>query len=634
MSVTKRFYLPGLFFLLQLLPQLAFTQAGLLDILEPFDDSSMVYYFYPLSPEELTPDDDTTLLNVHQYDPLRRRRVDYINLGNPGTAHQPILFQPPYRKGFDVGFHQFDLYKIRMRFHKLQKAYTNIYYAQGGRQDDALLNVRFGRNFGKNIHFSIEYNRLIQAGVSSDKYRNLQAKNPTFATGFWIKSKNQRYNGFIHFQSNIMNLRDNGGITDPNIFGADEFQSAISIPVFLQTASTRHSEQELSYTQHLDLSFKKDTSATKKQPPFRLTHQFNFRTGFYKFTDPNSAQNANFYGDFQVDSRGLRHFISTRSLENLALIQFTQPVQQDSGATTITSPNIIQAGLSYKNIWLNQEPVETYQQQLFVQGDIKYTVFKRFSLEANGHFGILDYAGDYRLHGQLGIDLKKLGNVSVALTNQNYSPTVLENRLFVSRQLVWENDFRKTLATTLAGHYELPTFQLKLSGYYHLLNSFIYYDQTGRPAQEDGAISLFQFVLEKDFRLWKFHLDNTAVFQASTDDVIRFPQFFLKHSVYFEGTFFKKALLSKIGVDLRIADSYFPNAYQPLTGQFFLQDETEVELFPTADIFISFKIKTFRLFFKIENATRWFTDDVYYQTPLYPVLDSYFRFGLNWQLWN
>ena len=72
----------------------------------------------------------------------------------------------------------------------------------------------------------------------------------------------------------------------------------------------------------------------------------------------------------------------------------------------------------------------------------------------------------------------------------------------------------------------------------------------------------------------------------------------------------------------------------PTLGQFFVQEEGKVKAYPALDVFMSFKVKAFRLFAKMDNVVGSFSKDVYFQIYNYPVPDRQIWFGVRWQLVN
>ena len=216
-------------------------------------------------------------------------------------------------------------------------------------------------------------------------------------------------------------------------------------------------------------------------------------------------------------------------------------------------------------------------------------------IDLNARLGLWDNAGDYRMEGVLFFDFKKVGSLKLEGINQLYSPTLIQHQLNLTEQAAYRNSFDKTLSTTLGGTYELPLFKFKATGRYHLLNNYIYFDTTGLPVQTGVPISIAQLIVQKNFQLGPVHLDNLVALQQASEEVIRLPSIYSKHSLYYAGYWFQ-ALNVRFGFDLRMNDSYFANYYNPVTGQFELQNRQRVDFHPALDAFFSFRVTKFRLF--------------------------------------
>ncbi|MCC6725069.1 MAG: hypothetical protein IT258_11200 [Saprospiraceae bacterium] len=636
-------------------------------------DTSAIFFFYADEPNYVFPFSDSLLENTHQYDPIRQRRFDFASLGNLGSATRPLFFQPTWRRGFDVGQHQFDLYQMTtadVRYYKITQAYTQAGFSQGTTQSDAQFNIRFSRNFANGLNFSIEHRRINNIG----SYDFQQARNSATAAGMWIHPKSGRYDGYFSFVSNAIEQQNNGGL-------AEDLNSRIipayQVDIQLNTANTRNANRELAYTQYFYLKGGQKTvgggrktvdgqapptidtlnqqvqiDTTANRPPkrdepqtdtrrqFTIYHQIALRSESYKFADadPDSA----FYRDFLVDKRGIRHYLELKKLENtfklqtFKLRQQTAPDTSQSSRSLQKESDLVEFGLTHSAYFLSQEPADTNTiHNVFLTGRVNFSLGERLRLRSYAHLGIGANAGDFRLSGELSLNLKKIGTLRVEAVNQLYSPSLLPQRFYVTQQEIWKNSFGRTLETSLAGEYALPQIRFSVGGQYHLLNNLIYFDSLGQPRQS-GTFSIVQLTAQKDFKFGPLHLDNSAFLQQTTSDVLPLPQFYTKHSLYLEGKIFKKVMLTKIGVDARLTSPYNAPGYNPLIGQFYIQNEQELSFTPLLDAFLSFRVKTFRFFFKIENLLTTPLATYFYQTANYPMPFGYqnggMRMGISWRL--
>ncbi len=718
-------------------------------------DTSDIYYFYANNPNNIFAFSDSLLGNFHQYDPIRQQGFDHAHLGNLGSAHHQLFYQPNFRRGFDVGLHQFDLYQMKtadLRFYKITQAYTQAGYSQGSTQADAYTNLRFSRNFANGVNLSLEHRRINNTGA----FDNQKATNSDVAFGLWFHNKYDTYDGFFTFVTNSVQQQDNGGLMP----GEDTvFTDAFRLDVNLQNANTRYSNNEYAYTQYfylnkilneesikrraankkarkelkekrreerrlaklalrdstqldsivqdsilavidslglvdsLKTATPKDSISQKRPTPekpgekngappigdkrpkpsgarvpptglpqnqqrttnneqrttnnpqpipegriFTLYHQFAWRTDSYKFSALPS--DSDYFEDFWVDDRGIRHFLETKKLQNtfkLQTFKLRESVQDSTGRSLPTEGDLLEVGLVHSLNVVNQEPVDTNNlHNLFLTGSFNFSPNDRIKIRTYGHLGIGANAGDFRLSGDLFLSMKKIGNLRLEAVNQLSTPSLIPHRFFVTEEKIWENNFDKTLETSLKGTYSLPSIHFSITGQYHLATNLVYFDSASIAKQSNEVISIFQLTARKDFHFRSFHFENWLGIQESTSDVLRLPTFYSKHSLYFEGKIFKKVMLTRFGVDARLSTGYTPYGYHPLTGQFYLQNTSSLPFTPLIDAFLTFKVKTFRFFFKIENALSYLTETYYYQTADYAqpygLSNGGMRMGINWRL--
>lgn len=661
-------------------------------------DTSDIYFFYADKPYQVYPFADSLLHELQQYDPIRRQAVDHASLGNLGSASRPLFFQPAWRRGLDLGLHQFDLYRMNtsdVRYYKITQAHTHASYSQGPTQSDAYFQVRFSRNFADGLNLSIEHRKINNTGA----YDSQRAVNSDFAVGLWYHNPHGMYDGFFSYVTNSVEQQNNGGASEAL---DSKWIPAYQVDVFSSTSNTRYADRELAYTQYFYLNKLGERKAIRKkekqeraiadslansqrdtlavppgkttippgtakppigpkgrpapavgQPPARpgvlpalptgrsytIYHQIAWKSGSYKFsdTDPDSV----FYKDFLVDRRGLRHYLEARKLENTFKLQTFKidaaPASTDStGRALPRERGLVELGLVHAVHFIEQEPVDTQAiHNVFLMGSARFSPSERLRLQVYGHLGVGANAGDFRASGELYLNLKKIGYLRLEAVNQLYTPSFLPHRFYLTEREMWKNDFGKTLETSLSGTYGLPSFQFSVSGQYHLINNLVYFDTSGMPRQS-GAFSVFQLMVRKDFRFGPLHFDNWAGLQQATSEVLALPNIYTRHSLYLEGKIFKKVMLSRIGLDARLATGYTPPGYQPATGQFYLQTGESLPFTPLVDAFFSFRVKTLRFFFKVENILPAFTTQYYYQTALYPLPFGFssggLRLGVNWRL--
>ncbi len=213
-------------------------------------DTFGVYYFFVDNPNEETPFSDTLLRHFQQYDVTRNRDFEYAHLGNPGSPARPLFFQPAFRRGFDIGLHQFDLYRIDKKntpYYRLENPFTRAYYSQNNK-DNLNFKGEYSRNFSDGINVSIYALRSNHLG----QFRNQRARNTAFANNWWYHDKKGKYDGYLALTSNSNVHQDNGGIVPipENLAVANP----ITLPVNIDDGSmTKHTQRSFTYTQYYKL---------------------------------------------------------------------------------------------------------------------------------------------------------------------------------------------------------------------------------------------------------------------------------------------------------------------------------------------------------------------------------------------
>ncbi len=599
------------------------------------DTSEIIYFFADKPSQEFVFSDSTLGRYVVQYDPIRRRAWDYVHLGHLGSAHQPVVFSPLPRSGFDLGFHQYDLYITDVRelpFYRITRPFTNLAYSQVSEQSNGFVEAQFSRNFADGINLSIDYKRINQLGTQT-KYQRQDVQNTALAFGLWFEGPSQKYKGMLAFASNTIRQEDNGGIESApqEVTG---FRSPTSAQVFLQQAETRHALRELMYTHYLNLRSAQD-SARSVRRSYSVGHQISYASNSYKYFDISNRLSSFVYKSLLGDPRGFRHALSYEKLENSIRLKSFKLAPGKEEREARSQRDLLEVGITHSLYSIDQEAADSTINTLFLNGKLNLALKDRLQLNAEAHLGVLDHVGDFRLTGELLLNFEGLGALELRATNQLSTPTLLQTRFFINQQQSWNNNFSKTLSTTLEATYIQPRIGLKATGRYHLLNNFIFRDTLGFPQQSGIPISVLQLILEENIKVGSFHLDNTLIFQSSSEDEIRLPAIFAKHSLYYQSVWFN-FLNIRLGADLRWQTDYRGNYYHPLFGQYILQDREEVALYPSADVYATFRVTKFKAFFKVENVTQSIIPErLFYLNAYYPhSIASGFRVGFQWRFWD
>lgn len=576
-------------------------------------DTNRLQYFYWQNTTNRVYIQDTTLEGFQQYDMARQGEFyNYVHIGDVGSAATPLAFTPIARRGFDIGVNAYDVYQIpfdETRFFDVNKDYTKAYYSQATAQTDLIFMGTYANNFNDDrANLSLDYRRISETGL----YDNQFTRHTNLSVNGWFQNKNKRYTGLWAWVQNVNEQQMNGGVQDTStLFNTGEFNSRSAVTVNTTTAKISLRSNELIYAHYFNLLPNSDN--------LKLKHRATFQSFEYKFYDTSPAADSSLYGVFQTNNVGLRNFIAYNKWENEATIHLDYKGSLDVGAV-------------HSLYLVNQEPLDTTINNLFLIGDWDLVLGEKqsYGLKLKGHFGLLDNRADYLLQGDLFFGFKKDIKFKISASSRGYSPTLQQHQVYISQQKLWQNDFQKTIENKVSGRYDW-TENFAIQGNYYLISNLVYWDTLAFPQQSDTITNIGQLMVRWKLNYKKFHFDNSVVLQQTDNSILRFPTVASKHSLYFEGNIFKKALFGRIGLDFRFNSAYYFDDFQPVTGQFHQQNSWNQSMLPIVDGFINFQVKSFRGFVKLENAYNLIdANQVYFAAPNYPVRDWTFRFGVSW----
>jgi hypothetical protein len=430
---------------------------------------------------------------------------------------------------------------------------------------------------------------------------------------------------------------ENGGIVedfinDPALIEPNkEFYS-----VNIEEGITVHNNLDVLITYSYHFVFSKidsvsDSLAIKKfYPSFSINYSTGTQKNTYGFIDNNA--DVAVYNDFfqAVDSTYYRLYYhqipNAISVSYSGLMKLRDSIQYRNFTT--------EAGIQHDNIELWQNRKEFTTNNLHVFGKIQSNPLadKNWQYQAKAHYYLAGYnQNDWSVNGSFAYDLGKFGFVEVSGGAAQQEATWIEHSYF-STSTQWENDFNKKTRAYVAGDYILPKLGFRLHGAYNILGNFIYFNSNSRPEQLSAAMSYWQFHASKTLQYKIIHFDNFLGVQGnSQQEALRLPSLYLKSSLYIEGKIFKSKMLARFGADLRYNSNFAINAWNPLIGQFHIQDEQNMKYTPIVDVFFGFQVKTLRVWAKANYINEGLIQKNYFTALGYPDRGRTFAGGLIWR---
>ncbi|WP_047247540.1 putative porin [Maribacter thermophilus] len=592
---------------------------------------------------------DTTLTiqKEYKYNYLRQDDFELMSLSNIGQAYNKL----------GVNAERATMYPLlgAMAKHSNYRGVEDINYYNVATpmtdilfkttlEEGQLLDAMLTFNTSRRLNFSIGY----KGHRSLGKYNSNQVQSGNFtATSNYI-TENGRYALRAHIAAQDILSEENAGLTDKELqfeSGDPEFSDRAKVDVRFDDADNKILGKRYYLDHTYKLVRKRKDSSTAEKTSLAIGHIFNYETKYYQFMQDSDDS---YFGDALLstidDKASLKTFYNQVSLEfyNNVLGRLKGNINLFNYDYYFNSTLISEDGDKIDNR-LNGSEVAIgadYEKKIggfLVNGSFKYNL----SGDLSGN--ILDAVASYDLNDRYRFKVKL--HSSARMPNFNFL-------LYQSEYLNynWQNTdiFKKERINSL--EFSLDSKWLgAVSAKYTNLDNYTYFgtdpslnleegleNANIKPYQEESGVSYLKVKYNKEFTLGKFALNNTFMYQAVSQDadVLNVPQLVTRNTLYFSSDVFKKAMYLQTGITFKYFSKYNMNGYNPVLGEFFVQDNEELGGYPLLDFFINARIQQTRIFLKAEHFNSLFGDYNYYSAPNYPYRDFVIRFGLVWNFFS
>ena len=590
-----------------------------------------LYKIYTLQKDTTFVDTSLTINSEYKYNFLRKDIFGLMPFSNEGQTYNTLDYGLKNKSimpmiGFS-GKHFNYLEAKDIKYYSVPTPLTDLYFKtvmEQGQSLDAFLTI----NTKPNLNFSIAYKGLRSLG----KYVNFLSSSGNFRFTSSYFTKDKRYILNAHFTGQDISNQENGGIINTSDFesGDDNFKERDRLEVYFEDATSLLKGNRF----FVDHSFK-----LNKLNPNSLvfTHQFSQEYKFFEFTQ--SAANTRFGSSF---SNRINNKTRYNNLYNkLGIAYKTKSYGDLEFFIEDNNYNYYYNSVVYDSFGNISVPNSISERVNMIGGNYTYFANKLIeklsvsqavsdqgisNIEANAKYKLND---DY----QFEFNYQKLNS----LPNLNYT---LYQSSYVDYN--WFNNFKTEKLNQFT--FSANTKWINLSAQYKVLNDHLFFDNTTnniatlivKPVQYDKTINYFSVKANKEIKFWKLALDNTILYQSvdQSDNVVNVPQIVTRNTLYFTDFVFKKAMLLQTGVTFQYFSKYYANDYNPLLGEFYVQNETKIGGFPMFDFFVNARVKQTRIFLKAEHFNSAWTGYDFYSAPNYPYRDFMVRFGLVWNFFK
>lgn len=609
----------------------------------------------------ITLDRDTTYIDTsltiqkrysHNY--LRKDLFGLLAFSNEGQTYNTLqyslnTFSPLPEFGFKAKHFNF-LEANQIRYSSVATPVTEWYFKsvmKKGQNVDAFFTV----NTSPRFNFSMAYKGLRSEG----KYVNQMASTGNFRFTTSYNTKNKRYYANAHFVSQDILNEENGGITTLDDFesGNPAFLERDRLGVYLTDARSFLKGKRV----FLDHLFR--INSLKGNNNLYVTHQFNYENKYFEYNQPtltstDGSRTAYRFGDSYKTSgiNDQTHYNKTYNkvgliYENTSLGQFKFFVD-DYFSNYYYNQILILDKKTDPVLMLDEKfeipasltrRIDSYVGQYEYQKN-KWTGKFLFSRSfTNQSLSNLEAKMQYELNDETLLTFQ-YQNIN-KLPNDNYN---LYQSSYVDYN--WSNDFKNEKINSIAVNASSPWGIV--SAQYSIFNDHLYFanvssakqialqQQIIAPSQYANTINYLSVKASKEFKFWKLALDNTLLYQKvdQSDMILNVPEFVARNTFYYSQDMFHKALFFQTGVTLNYFTNYFGNEYNPVIGEFFVQNQKIIGNYANLDFFFNAQIQRTRVYLTLEHFNSSLTGYNFLSSPNNPSGDLIIRFGLVWNFFQ
>ena len=576
-------------------------------------------------------------------------------LGNIGAASYPLSYfrrstssKHSFARVYDA--YNFDIDDVR--FFNVKKPHTRLEYIMAGQtaklEEDFA--VTHAQNATPELGFNVDYRTRGTRGVYM--WQNTRDKHLSLATSYTGK-KYSVHAGYVY---NNYVIRENGGLVDDRMVkdSLHNYELSTTIPMKLSDARNRIKNNSFFLTQSFGIPFKRITDndfTIGKYPALFIGHEFEYNRWWRKYTDTYAGcqytnvieDNAkyNFYENWYLNPIESRDSTFESSLENRVFIQF-QPWDRNGVIGVIDAGVGVDVEQFYQfnlDQYLTGNRSSVREVSYYAYGGIKGNVRKYFDWRADARIHPFGYrAGEVSIGGEAKASLYAKGKpISLGgyFRYEHRKPSYWEQN-FYSNHFMWRNNFGYTDETRFGVSLDLPIAGFQAGFDQSVVTGQIYYGTDFKPHQHAEAVSVSSLYLREDLAIKGVHLNHRVQVQWSTaQEVVPVPLVAAYLSYFYEFPVVKNVLTLQVGIDGRYNTKYYAKGYNPATGQFYNQRDTEVGNYIYLDAFITAKWKRMRILLKLQhfNQNLWGRRE-YFTVAHYPLNPRIFKIGISWTFYD
>lgn len=607
---------------------------------------------------------------LHCNDPLSSvEQTPYASLGALGQIHMPLTFNPELSTltfaPDPLSYYRYKQHPFRL--FQTQTPYTLLGYGSS-LDKDYQIHIIHTQNIRPRWNVAMLYDLISRDGLYTNS--GLTAHYLDISTNYY--SKDARYQMQATFTLNSIRQGENGGVVNDTTCW--DYSRESGVPVNMYSAQNRWHDIELNIHQsyntvrqfdrirEYEITIADSTSDSTQKPKTKTisdtTHApkpLAFNTGVFALDLSYKRQRRNFY-DNQAKSWFYNYGVvdSTLFFDSTAHHQLAAELYWTNDAYMQhrwANPVVITGGIRPQIDIVRFANPENKISELYVSpfASARLHIGKFLLIanaeETNGPRRL----GDYKLDGTLSLDFGN-SKLQISALSEAQSPNII----YYHNKGVYNWDitsYNKIKLQRIAAEYTyhepdtqsfrrsgIESFKINLSS--SLLSDNIWFDSKMRPTQSNASALLLNADIYGHIRMGWLHLRTHQIIQHSSNNaVVRVPLFASKNSLFADFNLFRNALRAQVGVDIRYHTKFYCDAWNPVLGAFYRQDNVEVGNYFIADLWLTLQVKRATIYLRASHLNAPIEQLAglkrnYFSLPHYPYENFTLYWGLIWRFFD
>lgn len=579
---------------------------------------------------------DTTL-NIkkdYSFNYIRKDNLELIAFANQGQTFNNLAYtfsNNTLIPKIGARAQHFNFYEVEdVKYFYVPTPTTQLMYRSGMEQGQ-VFDGFFTFNTSEQLNASIAFKGMRSLGI----YRNTLSDHGNARVTLNYHTKNNRYNIRTHLVAQDLNNDQNGGLTDESI---EDFESADPnfkdrnrlITNFTDAKTTLRGNRY--YFEHNYKIWNKNDSLKKIPSGLIVGHIFNYERKNYEYRQETANP---IFGDaFTSD---INDKLKYSKLFNEVYLSLNSPITLGEVKFKVNNFNY---DYRYNSILISDDGFidSNLNGNIIAVGGEWNTKFKKINFNIDASTNVSGNLKGHNISAKASFVKDSLVRFQAGVFRNSKAP----NFNFLLNQSAykafnWQNNFKNEDMNGV--NFEIDAQKwIYASIEITNINNYTYFDapnlgEQTKPVQTSETVNYLKLKLSKEIKFGHFALDNQFIYQnvSAGTNVLNVPDFITRNTFYYANHIFKgKPLFIQTGVTFSYFSKYYMNTYNPVISEFYLQNDQKYGGFPLLDFFVNIRVRTMRVYFKLEHFNSSFGENNYYSAPTYPYRDFTVRFGLIW----